>query len=99
MNNVFRNLVLIEGDLKPLLKKLKRGSVVKGRIVLPLTENRYLFRLMGRNLIMESKIKFERTEEVYFKVLGTYPRIELRIFDPRRELLMVKSPQQVEIVV
>ncbi|MCD6375104.1 MAG: hypothetical protein J7L94_06220 [Caldisericaceae bacterium] len=99
MNSLNRSFVIIEGDLKPLLKKLKKGSIIKGRIVLPLSGNRYLFRIMARNLIMESNVRFERSEEVFFKVLATRPRIELRIFDPKRELIFTRTQQRMDIVV
>jgi len=60
--------------------------IIEGRIVQILSDNHYLLRIYGHNLIMKSSVKFGRFEEVRLKVLETKPRIQLRIFDPKTEL-------------
>ncbi len=80
-------LLVIDGDLSPLIRKLQKGSLVNGRIVQVLNENHYLLRIFGYNLIMKSNVRFKRFEEVIFKVVRTEPKIQLRLFDAGRELL------------
>ncbi|WP_456438840.1 hypothetical protein [Caldithrix abyssi] len=91
-------MIVIEGDLGPLRKKLRKGEVIKGRIVLTLSDDHYLLRLMGRNLIMKSRVRFERKQEVYFKVLSVSPKIELKIFDLQRELLVNSRRHLTDII-
>ncbi len=93
------NLVFIDGDLRLLRKRLRKGQIVKGRIVLILAENHYLLRLMGHNLVMRSTFKFKRLQEVFFKVVRISPKIELRVFDPLRELVFDRKQHVTDITV
>lgn len=62
-----------------LLRRLRKGMRIKSRIVLVLDNKRYLLRIQGRNLLMESNLSFERKEELWIEVLAVRPRLKLRL--------------------
>ncbi len=93
------NVLIVEGDLTPLLKRLKKGSIVKGRIVQVLAENYYLLRIFGHNLVMKSSLKFNRLQEVSFKVQEAKNKIKLRVFDPQREFFNLKRESLMNILI
>lgn len=70
---------LIDGDLSYLKRKLKKESNVTGRIVLCLGENKYLLRIFGYNLVMKSRLSFERFDEVKLKVKQVEPNLVLSV--------------------
>ena len=74
------NLVFIEDPgVNRLLDRLQEGMRIKSRIVFVLDDNRYLLRIHGYNLIMQSKLKFERLEEIMIEVYKTKPKLKLRL--------------------
>ena len=74
------NLVFIEDPgVNRLLDRLKKGMLLKSRIVLELDNNRYLLRIQGRNLIMQSKLNFNRSEELWIEVQEAKPKLKLRL--------------------
>lgn len=93
-----KKLIVIEGDLKALKNRLQKGRIVKGRIVLIISDKHYLLRLLGRNLIMSSPLRFKRFQEVYFKVIAIHPRIQLQVFNPQRELIFQHQPKITDII-
>ncbi len=72
-------LFRIEGDLKPLLQRLKKGMVLRSRIVYALGNNQYLLRLFGYNLLMESELEFKRFDEIEIEVKKLYPKLHLSV--------------------
>lgn len=74
------NLVVVpDPGVSRLLDRLKKGQLIKSRIVLVLEDNRYLLRIHGYNLIMESALKFKRKEEILIEVQQTRPKLKLRL--------------------
>ena len=74
------NLAFIEDPgVNRLLDRLQEGMRIKSRIVFVLDDNRYLLRIHGYNLIMQSKLKFERLEEIMIEVYKTKPKLKLRL--------------------
>ncbi len=82
-----RPIVIVEKDLSPFLKRLQKGEIVKGRIVLVLSKQHYLLRILGHNLVMKSNITFKRSQEVLFKIQETEPKLKLHRIDSHRDLL------------
>jgi hypothetical protein len=72
-------LFQIDGDLQPLLKRLRKGMKIPSRIIYVLGENRYLFRIFGYNIMMESNIQFQRFEEVEIIVDRLHPKLFLSL--------------------
>ena len=70
---------IVENDLSGLKRKLKKGARVPSRIVLKLDEQRYVLRMYGINLVMQSKIKFNRFDEVELLVEKTKPKLKMSI--------------------
>lgn len=62
-----------------LLNRLKTGQRIKSRIVLVMENNRYLLRISGYNLVMESNLRFKRKEEIVIEVQQTRPKLRLRL--------------------
>ncbi len=72
-------IYVVESDLSGLKRKLKKGAIIPSRIVLKLNENKYVLRIFGHNLVMQSKIKFERFDEVELLVEKTSPKLKMSI--------------------
>jgi hypothetical protein len=70
---------IVENDLSGLKRKLKKGTRVPSRIVLKLDEYRYVLRIYGINLVMQSKIRFNRFDEVELLVEKTKPKLKMSI--------------------
>ncbi len=66
------------GIADALRRNLKKGERIRGRIVYRLANNRYVMRISGHNLVMQSNRPFERFDEIDFKVLRVSPRLMLR---------------------
>ena len=80
--NIHQNeqfVYLIDGDLSYLKRKLKKGSKVLARIVLRLENNKYILRIFGYNLIMQSKLAFNRFDEVELIVKQVSPNFVMSI--------------------
>ncbi len=86
-----RPILIVEDNLNPFLKRLQKGSIVKGRIVLVLSEQHYLLRIWGRNLVMKSPIPFKRSQEVWFRIQENTPKLKLRLIDTQADLITRES--------
>jgi len=73
------NIYYVQTDTAHLKRKLKKGAILKGRIVLCLKENRYLLRFLGNNFMMFSPLKFERKDEVRLRVEAVEPKLQFKI--------------------
>lgn len=69
----------VKYGLDSLLKRLKPGTEVTGRIVDVISENRYLLRIWGYNILTDSQRSFNKFEEVDLKVLQVEPHLVLDI--------------------
>ncbi len=73
------NLMFVQDEsLNRMLRKLRKGMRLKTRIILVLGHNRYLLRIYGYNLIMESKLKFDRFDEIQIEIQQVRPKLKLR---------------------
>ena len=85
MGNSSENLVYIEDtSVARLFKRLHRGMRIKSRIVLVLDGNRYLLRIQGRNMLMQSSLSFKRKEEIWIEVKAIRPKLQLRLLKIKR---------------
>jgi len=57
-----------ESGLENLFRRLKKGQILKGRIIDCIEPNGYLLRIRGFNIITQSKGSFEKFEEISLKV-------------------------------
>lgn len=73
-------------DLKELLDRLMPGMVIKARILEDLDQKKYIMRIRGYNMVIESETRLSPGDEVDLKVLTLTPR-------PRFSLN--RSPRQV----
>ena len=80
------NLVVIENTgIGRLFDRLQKGMRIKSRIVFVLDKKRYLLRIHGYNLIMESKLNFNRLEEIWIEVQAVRPKLKLRLLKSEHE--------------
>ena len=93
------NVLIIEENLQSLLKRLQQGSIVKGRIVHILSPHHYLLRILGHNLVMKSNVKFNRFQEVLFRIQEIDSRIKLRLIDPQREFFTNESRSKMNLLI
>lgn len=77
---------IVESDLSKLKRKLIKGAKFSSRIVLKLNNNKYVLRIFGYNLVMQSKINFERFDEVELKVEQLSPKLKLSIISQVKKL-------------
>lgn len=59
------------------LESLKVGTQLTGRVIHDFGNQHYLFRMMGRNLVLWAEIPLQMREDVTFVVKSRYPRIHL----------------------
>lgn len=71
-------LYIVE-DLQVLLDRLTLGMTLKGRILEALGENKYLLRIRGYNLIIESEQRFNDNDEADLKVMALIPKLKLSL--------------------
>jgi hypothetical protein len=57
-----------EGGLENLFLRLKKGQILKGRIIDCIEPNGYLLRIRGFNILTQSKGSFEKFEDILLKV-------------------------------
>ena len=57
-----------EGGLGNLFRRLKKGQILKGRVIDCIEPNGYLLRIRGFNILTQSKGSFEKFEEISLKV-------------------------------
>ena len=57
-----------EGGLGNLFRRLKKGQILKGRVIDCIEPNGYLIRIRGFNILTQSKGSFEKFEEISLKV-------------------------------
>ncbi|RKY89292.1 hypothetical protein DRQ09_01635, partial [candidate division KSB1 bacterium] len=62
---------------------LKKGEIVNGKILQKLDDMNYLIRMKGHNIVAESEYPLVKGEEKTFKVIKTYPKIELKLMESR----------------
>ncbi len=86
----FRNFTIV-GNLEELLRRFEPGREVQGRIVLELDENHYLLRIMGYNMLMESRLNFRRFDEVVLRIKQLHPRLILELVDQESDKYRVKT--------
>jgi hypothetical protein len=70
---------LVRYDLDNLIRRLKEGMRLKGRIVKCLGDNRYLLRIWGYNILTESEQRFEPLEEVSLTVRQVRPHLTFKL--------------------
>lgn len=69
----------LEGGLENLLKRLKIGQRLKGRIVDTIEPNGYLLRIQGYNILTQSKGSFKRFDEIEVFVQQIEPDLRLNL--------------------
>jgi hypothetical protein len=94
-NSANAHFYYVKEDLQELLKRLKRGMKVNGRILDKLSENRYIIRIFGYNLLTESEAIFNVKDEVTLTVLDVEPHLKLNISYRRKK----NSDSQMDIIV
>ena len=75
---------IVKGDLDNLLRRLKKGMQLRGRIVDCLGENKYLLRIWGYNILTESKQSFQRQDEILLIVREVEPRLILDLIPDKQ---------------
>ncbi len=70
---------IVECNIRQLQERLEKGQMLDGRIVLVLSEHKYLLRILGVNLVMESKLRFKRFDEVKVRVQNVHPKLQLAL--------------------
>ena len=82
----------VKYNLEELKKRLKKGMVLKARILESIKENRYILRVWNYNIYTESKKKFEKNEEIIMTVKEIEPNL---VFDMKKneKLVDVKNKQ------
>ena len=66
-------------NLEDLLKRLKPGQIVKGRILDKLDSTIYIIRIYGYNIISESKKKLNIGEELNFEIKGNQNHLTIKL--------------------
>lgn len=84
----------VKDNLDMFINRIKKGMVLRGRIIDRLGEDRYLLRVWGYNILTESQSAFAPFDEIKLVVKETNPVI---VFDlcsersPKRQSLGISS--------
>ncbi|MFQ6604271.1 MAG: hypothetical protein ACE5D8_01840 [Fidelibacterota bacterium] len=78
---------MIQPTLDRLKKRLKRGTVLRGRVVDIFSSNRILLRVHGYNILTEARGTFMRCEELDLVITRVIPRIEFQVLSKRDKRL------------
>ncbi len=90
------NLMFVQDEsLNRMLRKLRKGMRLKTRIILVLGNNRYLLRIYGYNLIMESKLKFNRFDEIHIEIQQVRPKLKLRFIDKKSSMHRISASKTI----
>jgi len=76
---------IVKEGLNDLLKRLKKGMQVKGRIIDCLGKNKYLLRIWGYNILTESKQSFQKFDEIQLSVIELKPHLILDFTRDKQE--------------
>ncbi|MCK5684693.1 hypothetical protein KAJ27_11250 [bacterium] len=71
-------LYVIE-DLQNLLDTLTSGMILKGRIIEDFGNNKYILRIRGYNIVMESERTFQINDEAELEVVDLSPKLKLSL--------------------
>jgi len=72
-------VVIEEPGANRLLNRLKKGQIIRSRIVLKMGERHYALRILGHNVFMESLLPLKRFDEIYIRVQKRHPKLILRL--------------------
>ena len=92
-------LVIEDPGLGRIINKLRKGMLIKSRIVLKLADRHYALRLFGHNLLMESGLSFERFDELLIKVQKVRPKLVLKLLRLKRSVSENRSNRRMNIIV
>jgi len=68
---------ITRGDLDNLLRRLRKGMKLSGRIIECLENNRYLLRIQGYNILTCSEQLFQKFDEIQLTVIEIEPHLVL----------------------
>ena len=71
--------VIEDGSLEQLVSHLKPGMIIKAKILLKLDEYNYLLRISNYNLVLESRLAFNRFDEIYILVSAVEPKLMIQM--------------------
>ncbi|MCD6441550.1 MAG: hypothetical protein J7L86_07205 [Candidatus Marinimicrobia bacterium] len=66
-----------KNDLDNLLRRLRKGMKLSGRIIECLENNRYLLRIWGYNILTYSEQLFQKFDEIQLTVIEIEPHLVL----------------------
>ena len=87
-----------ELGLGNLFRRLKKGQILKGRIIDCIPPNGYLLRIRGFNILTQSKGSFEKFEEISLKVKEVDSHLVLD-FIPRKNRIRKSNGPNSGIIV
>ena len=87
-----------EDGLGNLFRRLKKGQILKGRVIDCIEPNGYLIRIRGFNILTQSKGSFEKFEEISLKVKEVDSHLVLD-FIPKKNRIRKSNGTNSDIVV
>ncbi len=80
------NKYFAKNNLEELLKRLKKGMRLNGRIIDKLDNYKYILRVWNYNIYTESKKKFTKSQEVSLLVKEVYPHLIFDIYTKSKKV-------------
>jgi len=74
-----QTFLTVNGSLEPLLKRLKKGMRLNGRIIEKLADKLFILRIWGYNIVMDSQYDFRKFEEICLMVKQIEPEFKLEL--------------------
>jgi hypothetical protein len=87
-----------EGGLGNLFRQLKKGQILKGRVIDCIEPNGYLLRIRGFNILTQSKGSFEKFEEISLKVKEVDSHLVLDFIPEKNRIRKSNGPNSGIIV-
>ena len=73
-------------NLQDLLKRLNRGTSVKGRILDQIDDTKYVLRIYGYNIVTESKKKLKIGDELDFEIKNNNNHLTICLIDKQKSI-------------
>ena len=87
----------VKNNLGELKKRLKKGMVLRGRILECAKEYRYILRVWNYNIYTESKKNFEKNDEINLIVKEIEPNL---VFDMKKNQKLIEiENKQTDILI
>lgn len=100
-NQSYKNLypLILINELKKMIRQIRVGTVLRGRVVDCLGFDRYVLEIRGSYILSESQYSFRRGEEAWLIVRAVEPNFVLEMVKEKFFEKLIAQPGQTNLLV